>query len=460
MSFATVFPWECRDKEDQARAVHAHPLRRAHQSLAEENLRLKRILRENGIAWSPVARAHLAAKDPAKSRARPSTRSVKLRHPYLPMEVLLRILKFAMTSAYPIIDPLWPATPENLTEEEKSRGPQIAINFLASCKAINVEGSKILWEDNTFTFTTPHAVRNFAELKPEFRHKITHVNFRIIAQYYDDVRRKHKLHRNYHWSLSKDVSLRVSMRPREPALTRGGFRCYTWKQILDFLAALRAPYNPGVKIPKQPRPRLLPALASLRLDLVNFSDVLLPYPDQELHDLASHELGCTLNEIQVTGMPADESGLKASAELSGLLKDEGLYLSGAASFMAQGKHLTPLPGKPWLARVVRACSEIDDEELEFGDDADYDPPFGRNHPRLNVLPAAPAEEGREGDDFLMWKRVPTARDETTRVWSLFCRITGHEVHDYDEGDEEDEIYCPACGDVHTSFADFIQTLHE
>jgi hypothetical protein len=381
------------------------------------------------------------------------------------MEVLLRILKFALTTPRPIIDPLWPLTPENLTEEEKARprGKQIAIHFLATCKAIHVEGSKILWEDNTFTFTSPQALRNFAELKSEHRHKITHVNFRIIAQYYDDQRRRHKLHRHYHYSLKKDHPLRVQLRPKESPLARGGFRCYSWNQILDFLMALRAPYDPNFKVAKSPRPRLLPSLKSLRLDLVNFSDVLLPYPGPELHDLASHELGCTLNELQVTGMPADESGLKASAELSGLLKDEGLYLNGAASFLAQSKHLQPLPGMRWLARVVRATSEVDDSDAEFDDDADYDPPFGRNHPRLGALPPAPADEGGPpfaGDDVLMWRRIPVMRDDTTRAWGLFCRATGHEVQDSDWFSDDEEIFCPACGDHHVSMLEFLQNPHD
>ncbi|KAL3955500.1 hypothetical protein ACCO45_011063 [Purpureocillium lilacinum] len=149
----TVFPWECRDKEDQAKASYEFPLRRANQELSEENLRLKRILRENGISWSPVAQAHLKQRDPNKRRTR-SSKTHDLGRPHLPTEIILRILKFALTSAQSIIDPLSPATSDHLTEREKTRGNQIAIHFLATCRALHVEGTRYLWECNEFTFTT------------------------------------------------------------------------------------------------------------------------------------------------------------------------------------------------------------------------------------------------------------------------------------------------------------------
>ena len=168
-------------------------------------------------------------------------------YPHLPPEVILRIRRFALTSARPIIDPLSPTTSEHLTEQEKARVNQIAIHFLATCRALYAEGTRYLWERNEFTFTTPQALRHFAELSLNFRHKVTSIRLRNVAHYFDDQRRKHKLERDYHEDLKGDVNLKVQMRPQETPIVRGGCRCYTWTRIVDFLAALRAPYDPAYR---------------------------------------------------------------------------------------------------------------------------------------------------------------------------------------------------------------------
>ncbi|KAM0563693.1 hypothetical protein ACHAPJ_001420 [Fusarium lateritium] len=457
---ATVFPWECRDREDQAKAAFNHPLRRANQSLAEENLKLKRILRENGISWSSVALNHLQQSNPLKRKTRSSMTALELGHPYLPMEVILRILKFAMKSPTPIVDPLSPLTSENLSDKEKTQGNQIAINFLVTCKALHVEGTRYLWESNHFTFTTPQAVRNFADLPAKFRQGITHVNFRVIARYYDDQpRRRHKLDRCYHSDLKKDHTLKVQQRPVESPLIRGSFRCYTWNQIVDFLEGLRAPFDPNYRNRKQPRPRMLPSLVSLRVDLVNFSDTLLPFSGSELHDICSHELGCTLNELQVTGMPFDDTGMKASAEMSGMLKDEGLYLDGPASYIAHPKHLQPLSGKRWCARVIRAWKAKDDDD-DSENDSDTVHGHSHSHARLGALPPAPNEEGHppsnRDEETVIWKRVPISRDVEKRDWIQFSRFSGYEISDVD-WDSDEEGICPCCGESHPG-SSFLEAL--
>lgn len=376
--------------------------------------------------------------------------------PSLPTEVILRILKFAMKSPNPIIDPLSRLSQENLSDKEKSRGNQIAIHFLTTCKALHVEGTRYLWESNNFVFTTPEALRQFSELSPQYRNQITHMNLRIIARYYDDQRRKHRLERGYHPDLKKDQLLKVRLRPKEPPLMRGGFRCYTWSQIADFLVALRAPYDPSYKEKNSPRPRLLPGLVSLRLDLVNFSETLLPFSGAELHEISSHELGCTLNELQVTGMPFDDAGMKASAELSGMLKDEGLYLDGSPSFIAHVKYLQQLSGKRWCARVVRASTAKDDDEEdsdEYDDDEDEDSlgPHRHSHIRLGAMPPAPAEGGHptssRDPEKVIWKQVPVSRDGDGRYWVQFSRLSGYELADPD-WETDDEGLCPCCGEGH------------
>ncbi|KHN95712.1 uncharacterized protein MAM_06324 [Metarhizium album ARSEF 1941] len=464
-----AFPWECRDKEDQAQASFHHPMRRANRILVEENMRLKRILRENGISWSPLAQAHLIKQNPApRRRTRASMSAYELGRPTLPTEVILRILKFALKSPYPVIDPLSRLCHEHLSEKEKTRGNQVAIHFLATCRVLHTEGTRYFWESNRFTFTTPEALRNFSELSPQYRNQITHLNLRIIARYYDDQRRKHRLDRSYHADLKKDQLLKVRLRPKEPPLIRGGFRCYTWSQITDFLMALRAPYDPNYKDKNNnPRPRLLPGLLSLRLDLVNFSETLLPFSGSELHEIASHELGCTLNELQVTGMPFDDAGMKASAELSGMLKDEGLFLDGSPSFIAHAKHLQPLSGKRWCARVVRAFRGKDDEsdsdEHDEDDETDGSGIHGHAHARIGTMPPAPAEEGHptssRDPEKIIWKRVPLNRDDDARYWVQFSRRGGYEIIDPGWETDEERI-CPCCGEGHPSASSFLSLMME
>ncbi|KAG6130133.1 hypothetical protein E4U12_004365 [Claviceps purpurea] len=439
-------PWECRDHEDQAKASYNNPLKRTNHVLSEENMRLKRILRENGISWSPVAQAHMAQPDLTCSgkRTRSSRRIDEVGRNRLPVEVILRILKYVTQSPYPIIDPLSRSTPEHLTEMERSRGSQIAIHILATCRALHAEGTRYLWESNTFVFTTPEALHRFAELSPKYRNKITSVTLRVIARYYDDCNETYRLDGTYHPDLKTHQVLKVHMRPKEPRPIRGGFRGYSWHQIADLLVALRAPYDPSYKNKHSPRPRLLPSLSILRLDLVNFADAMLPsaIPRSELHEVASHEFGCTLNELQITGMPDGDTGRSMSEELTCMLKDEGLFLHGCATYVAQTRQLQKLSCTKWCARVVRASvregpSPVEDVAAASDDDeqsVDYTQ-------RLGILPPAPTEEGHPAlfhdQADVIWKRIPLTRDSKERRWVPFSRATGREMPGFELGTGED-----------------------
>lgn len=452
----TEFPWECRDKEDAAKIRYDQPLRRKNQSLEKENQKLKELLRENGIHWSDLAKSYMTPKVSRKTRSAG-------RH--WPMEVLLRVLSFAMQSPDPIADPLSSSNPEDLTEKEKKRGNQIAIHFLATSKAMHTEGTRMLWQSNRFLFTSPEALHHFADLSFAFRQDITHINLRIVARYYDDEKRRHKLGRNYHRDIKKDHTLKVIMRPKAHPLSRGGFRCYTWNQIVDFLAALRAPYSPERREKGSSPPRLLPNLKSLRIDLVNFSNTLLPFSGLELHDICSHEMGCTLDELQLTGFPVDDAGVKASAELSGLLKDEGLLLESSPCYLASTRGLMTLKGSDhWTAQILRAwnpeAEDLDDDmDLDSLDGAGDMHPHGGSHPRWGLLPAAPREEGHppctRDDDSVIWKRVPVSvRDTSRRHWMQFNRMSGYEVN----GDDSEGELCSCCGEYHPGGPDGFMDL--
>ncbi|KAG9253185.1 uncharacterized protein F5Z01DRAFT_155666 [Emericellopsis atlantica] len=445
---------DCRDKEDLAQVAFKHPLRIENQRLAEENTRLKRILLSHSLSWSPASQAFLAGKGSCTQRKTRSSISnpQKSGGLYLPAEIVLRVLKFAVQSQHPILDPLSPSNPAHLTEAEKDRGNQVAINFLATCKAIHVEGTKLFWNSNTFVFTTPQALTTFGALSAGFREDIRHITIRVIARYYDDQKaRKLKLPAAYHTELKRDMKLKVAQRPKEAALVRGGLRSYAWTQVVDFLQALRGPFDINFRHKDKPRPNLLPNLTSMRIDLVNFTDRYLPPSGAELHDVASHEFGCTLNELQITGMPDGDIGSRANAELSGMLKDEGLFMDGIAAYWAPSAgQLQPLRGYYWAPRVVRAAMEdfSDDEDDLLGFDGEMTAWYNQGHSHKGFAPPAPPEEGCPETcmplDEYIWKRVPISRDEESRDWVLFDRRTGREHFD------EDEDLCPCCGTWHES----------
>ncbi|GAB1319208.1 Transposase [Madurella fahalii] len=479
-----LLPFEQRDQEDQAEAWHNHPVRVQNRQLTEENMRLKKLLRENGISWDPLLT--LDASDPTRtrgtwsSRKRIRTRSSKgvatlvrenCRLPTLPVEIQLFILEYAMTSKHPIIDPLCKLTRDNMTAAEKSRGNQIAIGFLATCKAYLVEGSRFLWSNNKFVFTTPYALRNFADLSLQHRKDIASITLRVIARYYDDEDRLHLApYPSMDYAHEKTINLKVIPRIKEQNLARKGFRSYSWNQVVDFLEALRPPFDPNH--PKtQSRPRLLPNLETLRMDFVNFPENFLTPPGgPSIHNLASHDLGSTLNELQLTGVPDCAWGSEVASQLSRMVKDDGLVLKGDSSFVYSGNRLRSMSDGQrwspcWYPKVVRAWKVLADEYARAKTTSTAPQPsraHRHEHAGSYTMPPAPKEEGHPESLWMerrtLFKRVPISQNSETREWIEFDRLSGQSIDgdmydpDEDEYDVEDLI-CLHCGVMHSPFGD-------
>ncbi|KAI1496640.1 hypothetical protein F5X99DRAFT_399691 [Biscogniauxia marginata] len=455
-----IFPaWECRDQAEQAELYYNHPLRAKTRRLEDENLALKRLLRENGISWQtqpksavPAARLFSGAQE---------TKAL----PHLPVEIQLRILSYALTCPHPIVDPLSKLKPERLIASEKAKPHYLAIHFLETCKAYHVEGTKLLWSNNSYTFTTPEALRTFAELDYAYRENIQQVTFRLIAKFYDDQDRVHRLPRTHHPDLKKAVKLTIHKRVKENNMARRGFRAYAWYQLVDFLEALLPPFDPSSAVPTSKelpppvRPRLFPLLEKLRIDFVNFGEELFQFPPSQLHDLASHQLGCTLNEVILTGVPRDECGVRVSTELSGLLRDEGLLIDHEPTMVAlkNGVRLLRCRGDTchYSSKVVRAMHTVSDHLHLFDEDHHV------RHPGVD-LPPAPADEGEPPLSLFhscrtIWKKVPVKiNGDEERRWELFDRISGMPWEDVEEeatmfdsfDDLEEGTLCENCGEAH------------
>lgn len=492
-------PYEQRDQEDQAEAWHNQPLRVENRRLLEETMRLKKLLRENRISWSPSlaldpkdrSRGTWSEKKKISSRTSLRGRSASSleprRLPTLPAEIIVMIIEYAMTSEHPVIDPLSKSKPDAITADEKKRSPQLAIGFIATCKAYNEEATKYLWSNNTFVFTSHLTLQHFSTLDLEHRRGVKHITMRIIARYYDDEDRGHTAPYPAWSSSQRSINLRVVRRPKESSMARRGFRSYTWNQVIDFLDVLRPPFDPDH--PKgELRPRLLPGLESLRIDLVNFpSDFLISPGGSAIHNLASHDLASTLNELQLTGITECHWGSDLSNQLARLVKDDGLLLKADSTFVLTNRlRKTPNKHPEWKPRVVRAWKALAEEYLRSKGDKkdnnnnnnhnhnnnDFDIDLGNGfaiahighhhhfmHHNQSSLPPVPAEEGAPESHWkerrTLWKKVPVSRDEEEREWIEFDRTNGQPINpnDYEDDDTDvydvDELVCHHCGVIHS-----------
>lgn len=482
MSAQTMTPFEQRDQEEQAEAWYNHPVRVQNRQLLDENMRLKKLLRENGISWDPLLTLDPTDptrgtwSSPKRARTRSSKGSAMLSPgnrwlPTLPVEIQLYILEYAMTSKFPIIDPLCKLNRDSITTAERTRGNQIAIGFLATCRAYCVEGTRFLWTNNTFVFTSHHALRNFANVSLEHRKSIRHVTLRIIARYYDDEERPHQApYPAWEYAHDRMVNLKVIPRVREQNLARKGFRSYSWDQAVDFLDALRPPFDPNH--PKgQPRPRLLPGLESLRMDFVNFPENYLSPPGgPSIHNLASHDLGSTLNELQVTGLPECTWGQEVATQLSRMVKDDGLFLKADSTFVYTGNRLRPMSDRSrwdpcWYPKVVRAWKALAEEyasSRKTGTPGQPSRGHRHGHAGQSTMPPAPKEEGHPVSRWkrrrTIFKRAPVRQDSEERVWHEFDRLSGRPIDfdDYDSDEDEydaEELICLHCGVMHSPYGD-------
>ncbi|KAL2015661.1 hypothetical protein VTK56DRAFT_5060 [Thermocarpiscus australiensis] len=479
--FMFARPCERRDQEDEAEAWYNHPIRVQNRRLMEENMRLKRLLREHGVSWNPLltldpndpthARGYWSSESRKRVRTRSSRGPAPLTQengslPTLPVEIQLYILEYAMTSKYPIIDPLCKLNRDSTTTDERTCGNQLAIGFLATCKTYLVEGSRFLWRNNKFVFTSPQALRNLENLSLEHRKSIEHVTLRIIARYYDDEDRPRLApYPSLGYEHRKTVNLKVIQRNKEPNLTRKGFHSYSWLQLMDFLKALRPPHDPS-QVKLQPRARLLPELKSLRMDFVNFpANFLMPPAGESLHDLVAHDLGCTLNELQLTGIPCDPWGHEVAGHLSGMVKDDGLLLKSDSTFVYSGNRLRTMSDRLrwdscWDPKVVRAWKVVAQEHARKNN---LQPSRSHHHGHTgSIMPPAPEEEGHPESRWkerpTIFKRVPLSQTSEARVWREFDRLTGQPISHlkYDPDKDKldlDPFLCTHCGLMHSPLWD-------
>jgi hypothetical protein len=391
-------------------------LEKENKNNVDEIQRLKALLVANNIPWK-------SSKQFAMQPRRRSTRHASATQPackplpHLPTEIQLRILGHALTSPKPIIDPFYKLRRDNVTKEEWSRHKQINIHFLATCKSFQVEGTRMIFANNSFVFTQAAALENLVKLPKDLRSIVKDVTLRVVGRYYDQVAGKRDLTGNveYHPQLNGQLMIPVAARP--PGMIKDrGIQAYCWEQLADFLKALVMPVPASVF-----RQKLLPSLETMRIDLVNFCDHL-PYGGYQFSSLVRWHLGQLTDELLITGAPDAEFEDMFSNEekvLHQLVRDEGLVASAPPIFVSIPGGLKPLKKLAIAQRVIRADSE---------------PTFKSAkkliHPEGGVPPESFYPIGRT-----IWKWTSESLSKPEKKWIEFDRRSGFPADDIDDWED-------------------------
>ncbi|KAF7885373.1 uncharacterized protein EAF01_011438 [Botrytis porri] len=283
-------------------------------AVAGENASLKKLLSTLDIAWPGNKNSStIAASDSSTKRS-----SLQL-----PLEVKLRIVRFALQLAHPIIDPGVKILKSNVTEMEHAEQKKLPVQLLRLSKFFFKEGQRSFFADNRFIFTQVSSLKWFVSTHPKFCAQLEHLELRIVGKYYNDQGSNKTVtlgfdQREERWYAVKPIKRILSIN-----LSWTGLQSYCWKQILDFLEALQLPWYGR----QQTRPRehtiAFKNLTSMMIDLVNFTDNL-PGPEIDLREMTRETLGPIIDNLHVRGQPLEENGSLAYECLGYLMRNGGI----------------------------------------------------------------------------------------------------------------------------------------
>ena len=208
---------------------------------------------------------------------------------------------------------------------------------------------------------------------------------------------------------------------------------------MDFLSALRPPFDPTHIGNWLDMPRLLPRLKTMRMDFVNFPRQYFQEPTQHLCELAASDLGGTVHKLMITGLPSDSVGRQALDDLDGLVEDNGLLLTSSEAFFHHGGVLVSQPDGLWVPRVIYPLSPFKAEIQKRKE-------MGEEEAKKNPIPRMPApgeyvpeEYGHPVSAWLnrrtMWRRIPATSESSALEWIEFSRVSGGLMADVEYSDE-------------------------
>ncbi|CAL3965331.1 unnamed protein product [Diplocarpon coronariae] len=432
--FNHVCMMEGPDPEIRLSALQYDTVCDENKRLKDEIQRLNALLRQNSILQTiqpspgPINRELPIFKGVNTHCKYPSSEQIK---PYLPDEILLQILGFALKSPRAIIDPFYKMREDNVTSYERFSRKDINIQCLAVSHIFYAEGVRLLVENNEFVFTQASALENFAKISTELRSTIKNVTLRIVGRYYDDKPRALKLNGldSYH-ELVEDFEVLAYGRPAGMVNDKG-IQAYCWYQVGDFLRALQLPY------PDDPistvRPKLFPELTSMRIDLVNFCDHL-PLGIATLAPVIRWHLGRFLDELLVTGVPRETASGHEQMILRNSLRKEGLFSSACPAFISEKGGLKKLPVSDYQHQVVAAQKKKKKKSAAATQSL--------SSQRGSKAGDHPVSFHSEGETI--WKLVLENEDEP-KQWMEFHRESGRPMAEMELGSSDSDADADADG---------------
>ncbi|CZT00947.1 hypothetical protein WAI453_009443 [Rhynchosporium graminicola] len=381
---------------------------------ADELQRLKFLLRKHNI--EPDTSLPVTIKYVSKNAIHKEFDGLT---PFLPTEILLRILGYALTSPVPVIDPFYRMRIQNVTRPEQFSRQHINVECLSVSRVFNTEGTRLLLENNRFIFTQAAALENFAKISPELRATVKDVRLRVVGRYYGDVARTADFSGNagaYHHTIPA-LQATVLARP-DGMVNDQGIQAYCWLQVADFLKALQFPRE----LMSKNRPKLLPGLGTMRLDLVNFCDHL-PVGISSFAAVVRWHLGLILDELVVTGLPGPEDGSDELMVLRNLLRDDGLFSSACPAFVSIPDGVKTLPVYGYNHHVLNS--------KKIGERASKKAPI-RRHPEGGEPP-----KSAHADGTTIWKWTKDY-DYEPKKWIEFDRASGRPMTEIEDEDAEND----------------------
>ncbi|KAF7867128.1 uncharacterized protein EAF02_009914 [Botrytis sinoallii] len=278
-----------------------------NSALSRENASLKKLLATHNIAWPANKNlSTIAASDSSTTRSNPE----------LPLEVKLRIIRFALQLAPPIIDPGVKILKSNVTEMEHAEQKKLPVQFLRLSKFFYNDGKRTFFVDNRFIFTQVSSLKWFVSTHPRSCAQLKHLELRIVGKYYDDQ------------GSNKIVTLGFDQRVErwyavKPIKLWTGLQSYCWRQILDFLNALQLPWHGRQQTRSKEHIIAFKNLSSMMIDLVNFTDNL-PGPGIDLRKMTRETLGPIIDNLYIRGQPLERNGSLAYECLGYLMRNGGI----------------------------------------------------------------------------------------------------------------------------------------
>ncbi|TGO23018.1 hypothetical protein BPAE_0147g00220 [Botrytis paeoniae] len=283
-------------------------------ALARENASLKNLLATHKIAWPANKNlSTVAAPDSSTTRSNPE----------LPLEVKLRIIRFALQLAHPIIDPGVKILKSNVTDMEHAEQKKLPVQLLRLSKFFYKEGQRSLFADNRFTFTQVSSLKWFVSTHPRSCAQMEHLELRIVGKYYDDQGSNKIVTLGFDQQIERWYVVKPIKRIPNINLNWTGLQSYCWKQILDFLEALQLPWYGRQQTRSREHTLAFKNLSSMMIDLVNFTDNL-PGPGIDLRKMTRETLGPIIDNLYIRGQPLEQNGSLAYECLGYLMRNGGI----------------------------------------------------------------------------------------------------------------------------------------